>query len=576
MSTGVLDVMSKSRMGIEVNEISKARVDWWRGSVIYQVYPRSFCDSKGQGWGDLNGIRSRLGYLAKLGVDILWISPVFKSPMKDFGYDIEDHRAIDSMFGTDADFDDLVADAKRFGLKIMVDLVLSHVSDTHPWFVDAASNVDSEYSDCFVWADPKPDGTPPNNWLSFFGGSSWTWNATRRQYYLHHFLKSQPDLNFHSPKVRQEALSIARYWLDRGVSGFRLDTVNFYVHDALLRDNPPTEPTGEAITQESNPYSYQDHIYDKNRPETVDFLDELGALMAEYPESITLGEIGSVRRRSWPLIHQYTEGQRLDLCYSFDLLGDTLSAPYLRDVIQRQVHDAPHTWPCWALSNHDVARSASRLAPRHVPIEQAARCNAALLLSLRGTPCLYQGEELGLPDVEVAFEDLQDPYGIQFWPDYKGRDGCRTPIPWALSRPQCGFTTSATPWLPIADTHRHRAVDQQNADAQSVLMYVRQLISLRKHENCLRYGDMRLLESPTGVFAFARTTDTTTVHCYFNLTHQPITVDVAASPGTQLLMSGSLEWAPYRLSHSLSLAPWTWAWLRIPATRTQAPDPSCP
>ena len=404
-------------------------MDWWKSGTIYQVYPRSFCDSSHRGWGDLNGVRTKLPYLASLGVDAVWISPFFKSPMKDFGYDVEDHRSVDPMFGTDTDFDHLIADAKQLGIKIIVDLVLSHVSDTHPWFQDASRSKDSEYSNHFVWADAQADGSPPNNWLSIFGGSAWAWHPERRQYYLHNFLKSQPDLNFHEPGVRAEALSIARYWLERGVSGFRLDTVNFYFHDQALRSNPKSTHVGNTLVPDSNPYSNQDHVYDKNRPEVVTFLEELGQLTKQYPGTVTLGEVGAIEARSWHLINEYTQEERLSLCYSFDLLGEHFSAQHFRKVINRSLEQAPNTWPCWAFSNHDVARTASRLTPEGVSSERVTRLTLSLLMSLRGTPCIYQGEELGLEEVEIPYEKLQDPYGLEFWPEFVGRDGCRTPMP---------------------------------------------------------------------------------------------------------------------------------------------------
>ena len=540
--------------------MSQENPDWWRGGAIYQIYPRSFSDSRQRGWGDLNGIRRRLPYLASLGVDVVWVCPFFKSPMEDFGYDVEDHRRVDPMFGTDEEFDLLIAEAQSMNIKIMVDLVLSHVAKSHRWFQDASKNPDSEYSDCFVWADAKPDGSPPNNWLSIFGGSAWAWNSVRCQYYLHNFLVSQPDLNFHDPRVRAEALSIARFWLERGVSGFRLDTVNFYFHDRELRDNPATDHRDEALTKDSNPYGFQDHIYDKNRPEVLSFLSELGALMREYPGTVTLGEIGSIRKRSWSLIRDYTDGDRLSLCYTFDLLGGTFSAPYIRDTLRRSLREAPNAWPCWAYANHDVERSATRLAPDGVAPDTIARLSNSLLLSLRGTPCIYQGEELGLEEVSVPFEQLQDPYGIEFWPDYVGRDGCRTPMPWEHAKPGCGFTSDAEPWLPIPEAHRQRAVSVQEEDPDSPLNHFRRVVAMRRREPALQIGDMSVLDGSDQLLSYVRSHEGVSVCCYFNLSGESVSLTHLGLEAAVIFDGRLDDWR--QEAGPLTIEPWSWVWVR--------------
>ncbi|MEM9268958.1 MAG: alpha-amylase family glycosyl hydrolase, partial [Pseudomonadota bacterium] len=271
--------------------------DWWRGAVIYQIYPRSFQDSNGDGIGDLRGIIDRLPYVASLGVDAIWISPFFTSPMEDFGYDVSDYRDVDPMFGTLGDFDALIERAHGLGLRVMIDLVLSHTSAQHPWFEESRQSRDNPKSDWYVWADPNLDGTPPNNWLSIFGGSAWAWDGTRRQYYLHNFLASQPDLNFHCEAVQDALLDVARFWLEQGVDGFRLDTINFYVHDKDLRSNPalPVEARNATIAPDVNPYNYQDHLYDKNRPENLAFLRRLRAVMDDYPDTAAVGEVGDAQ-----------------------------------------------------------------------------------------------------------------------------------------------------------------------------------------------------------------------------------------------------------------------------------------
>ena len=540
--------------------MSNEGIDWWRSGVIYQIYPRSFSDSAGRGWGDLNGIRNRLPYVASLGVDGIWISPFFKSPMKDFGYDVEDHRSVDPMCGTDADLDALIAEANDLGLRIMVDLVLSHVADVHPWFEDAKRSRDSPYSDYFVWAEPRPDGGPPNNWLSVFGGSAWSWNATRRQYYLHNFLASQPDLNFHHPAVRQEALALARFWLERGVSGFRLDTVNFYFHDPELRDNPAAEDRFTTVAHESNPYSYQDHRYDKNRPEVVSFLSELGELTGQFPGAATLGEVSCIQSRTWPLIQEYTSQDRLSLCYNFELLGDKFTAPYLRGVISRGLEEAPDAWPCWAFSNHDVARSATRLDPTGDSPEAIASLSASILLSLRGTPCIYQGEELGLTEAHVPYELLQDPYGVEFWPDYVGRDGCRTPMPWSPTARHCGFTDSATPWLPIPAEHPERSVSVQEAQPESTLNGFRRVLAMRQSEPCLKHGSLHVLEGSDQVLAYERSFEGETIQCYFNLSSETVVLEPPRLESAEVFDGSASTWR--EASAGLQLAPWRWAWLR--------------
>ena len=400
--------------------------DWWRGAVIYQIYPRSFQDDTGDGIGDLRGITRRLPYIASLGVDAIWISPFFTSPMKDFGYDVSDYCDVDPMFGTLADFDALVHAAHVHGLKVMIDLVLSHSSDQHPWFGESRADRYNDKANWYVWADAKPDGTPPNNWLSIFGGSAWSWDARRCQYYLHNFLVSQPDLNFHEPKVQDALLDVARFWLERGVDGFRLDTINFYTHDAQLRDNPPlpVEARNASIAPAVNPYNHQEHLYDKNRPETLEFLRKLRALMDPYGAA-AVGEVGDAQR-GLEIMGEYTAGDDLvQMCYAFELLsGEQPDAAHVAEVMDHVARVASDGWACWAYSNHDVVRHATRWNLT----EDAQRLFATLLMCLRGSACIYQGEELGLTEASVAFDDLQDPYGIEFWPEFKGRDGCRTPM----------------------------------------------------------------------------------------------------------------------------------------------------
>ncbi|MGB3554367.1 MAG: alpha-amylase family glycosyl hydrolase, partial [Jannaschia sp.] len=452
---------------------------------------------------------------ASLGVDAIWISPFFTSPMKDFGYDVSDYRDVDPMFGTLADFDRLVDTAHRLGVRIMIDLVLSHSSDQHPWFQESRADRSNPKSDWYVWADPKPDGTPPNNWLSIFGGTAWHWDARRLQYYLHNFLSSQPDLNFHAPAVQQALLDETRFWLDRGVDGFRLDTINFYFADDHLRDNPalPPEKRNAKIAPSVNPYNHQDHIYSKNRPENLDFLRRFRALLDEYPGTAAVGEIGDAQM-GMELLGEYTRaGQGVQMCYAFDFLaGDPLTAHRVEEVFHRLDEAAPDGWACWAMSNHDVTRHVSRWNLD----EGGARCYATLLHVLRGSVCLYQGEELGLSEARVSFEDLRDPYGIEFWPEYVGRDGCRTPMVWEASNTNGGFS-DAKPWLPVAHEHLGNAVALQEAREDALLHHYRRMIALRAASPALRIGDQVGMHANGDLLTFERTVEGERWFCAFNL-----------------------------------------------------------
>ncbi|MFZ5658050.1 MAG: alpha-glucosidase family protein [Pseudomonadota bacterium] len=492
---------------------------WWRGAVIYQIYPRSFLDTNGDGIGDLPGIIEKLDYVAGLGVDAIWISPFFKSPMADFGYDIADPRAVDPMFGMLDDFDRLLAKAHSLGLKVMIDQVLSHTSDQHDWFRESRQSRDNARADWYVWADARPDGTPPNNWLSIFGGVAWRWEPRRCQYYLHNFLSSQPDLNFHNPAVREAQLDNLRFWLDRGVDGFRLDSINFCFHDAQLRDNPPKPEhlrTGRGFAAD-NPYAFQYHYYNNTQPENLAVLEDVRALMDRYPDVAALGEISS--EDSLATMAEYVRPGRLHMGYSFELLTDDFSAAYIRGTVERLEASMADGWPCWAISNHDVRRAVTRWGGDAAG-DALARQLVALVCSLRGSVCLYQGEELGLPEADVPFELLQDPYGIAFWPNFKGRDGCRTPMPWDGGA-QAGFTEGA-PWLPVAATHHPRSVAKQEADPQSVLNAVRAFLRWRRTQPALVEGDIRFLDTPEPVLAFVREHEGQRLLVAFNLSAAPV------------------------------------------------------
>ncbi|MES2049101.1 MAG: alpha-amylase family glycosyl hydrolase [Pseudomonadota bacterium] len=480
--------------------VATKQQDWWRDAVIYQVYPRSFMDSNGDGVGDLPGITSKLAYIAALGVDIVWISPFFTSPMRDFGYDVADYCDVDPLFGTLADFDQLVARAHQLGLKVMIDQVLSHSSDQHPWFVESRQNKTNAKADWYVWADPQLDGTPPNNWLSIFGGSAWQWDTRRCQYYLHNFLTTQPDMNFHQLAVQQAHLENMRFWLERGVDGFRLDACIFHFHDEQLRNNPAITEHKNAAVAKSNPYGMQSHIYDTTRPENLVFFEKVRTLLNEY-DAISIGEIGA--DDALAVMAQYTaDDNKLHMAYSFNLLTDDHSAAYIRRQVEEFEAKVKGGWASWSVGNHDVTRVMTRWGGKDARLEYA-KALLAMQLSLKGTPCLYQGDELALTEADLPYEVLQDPVGLIFWPEVKGRDGCRTPMPWDANEINAGFSTGK-PWLPVPAEHAAASVKQQQQDPTSVLNFSSKLIAWRKTVPQLMRGDIAFYDAPEPVLALRR------------------------------------------------------------------------
>ncbi|MDE3079636.1 MAG: alpha-glucosidase [Paracoccaceae bacterium] len=498
--------------------------DWWRGAVVYQIYPRSFQDDSGDGIGDLPGITRRLPHIADLGADAIWLSPIFTSPMADMGYDVSNYTDIDPLFGTLADFDALVARAHDLGLKVIIDQVLSHTSDRHPWFTESRADKTNPRADWYVWADPNPDGTPPNNWLSVFGGPAWEWDTRRRQFYLHNFLSAQPDLNFHQPAVQDALLETMRFWLERGVDGFRLDTVNFYFHDAALRSNPPwPQPDGRPAV---NPYEMQTHLHSKTQPENIGFLQRMRALLDRYDARAMVGEVGE-SQRALQVMEEYTRGEdRLHMAYSFEMLGPDFTPAHFRRQIDGFFTGAPDGWPWWSFSNHDVQRHVTRWADHGKDAASLAKLAIALLIGFEGTIGLYQGEELGQTETDLLYEELTDPPGLKFWPENKGRDGCRTPMVWETGRPNAGFTTG-TPWLPVKPPQAARAVDVQAADAGSVLHAYRAALAFRKAEPLLRRGRTRFLDLPEPILGFTRHDRQAALTCLYNLSPHPVSLVVA-------------------------------------------------
>lgn len=489
--------------------------EWWRGAVIYQVYPRSFADSNGDGVGDLKGIADHLEHIASLGVDAVWLSPFFTSPMKDFGYDVADYRDVDPVFGTLADFDALIEKARGLGLKIIIDMVFAHTSDAHPWFRAGRASRTGDKADWHVWADAKPDGSPPSNWQSVFGGPAWTWDARRGQYYMHNFLPEQPQLNLHAPPVQDALLDVARFWLDRGVDGFRFDAINFAMHDPELTDNPPLPPGGKR----TRPFDFQDKVHNQSQPGIVDFLRRIRAVTDGYPGAFSVAEVGGDRAERE--MQAFTAGDGLlNSAYGFLFLY----APELRAALVREVADIWHGrdgqgWPSWTFSNHDAPRAVSRWAEGRDP-RAFAEMAMLLLMCLRGNVFIYQGEELALPQAEVPFERLVDPEAIANWPETLGRDGARTPIPWRADASHAGFS-KAEPWLPMDPRHPPLAVDRQEADPSSMLHATRRLVSLRQRSGALRLGDMQILGSSGDLLVFERALGDERLICVFNLGHAP-------------------------------------------------------
>jgi alpha-glucosidase len=500
---------------------------WWRSAVIYQIYPRSYADSNGDGVGDLRGITAKLPYVRDLGVDAIWISPFFPSPMKDFGYDVSDYWNIDPLFGTLDDFDALIEAAHALGLKVIIDQVWSHTSTEHPWFIESRSNRTNPKADWFVWVDPLPDGTPPNNWRSIFGGSAWQWEPRRHQYYLHNFLVEQADINWLNDEAVAALMDVGRFWLKRGVDGFRLDAINYLLHDPALRSNrarPPEMPWPEGVSP-GNPFGRQLFDYNINQPGVPEKMKAVRALMNEFPGTMTMGELVNAED-SATLAAAYVGEEGLHTCYTWGLLHPQASDKKEMARILRHVTaafgDHPHTW---ALGNHDFKRLVSRWGQEGQKNDALAKMALTLTGFLNGSVCLYQGDELGLTEAEIPFEAMRDPYGITFYPEFKGRDGCRTPMPWKKDGENAGFGVG-TPWLPVPTEHRAQAVDVQEKDAASVLSYARWFFAWRKQQAALLEGTMTVLDEglPDNLIGIQRTLAGHTVTGYFNLSSLPVSL----------------------------------------------------
>jgi glycosidase len=492
---------------------------WWRDGVIYQVYPRSFADANGDGVGDLEGIRQKLDYLAWLGVDGVWISPFFPSPMADFGYDVADYCDVDPLFGTLADFDRLLRDAHARGIRVILDFVPNHSSDQHPWFRESRSSRSNPKRDWYLWRDPAPGGGPPNNWISLFGGPAWEWDETTGQYYLHSFLKEQPELNWRNPELERAMHDVLRFWLDRGVDGFRIDVAHRLAKDPELRSNPRVEGSSDAG------YGGQHHLYDEDHPDLHAFYKRMRALADEYDERVLIGEVYLLDPQR--VAKYYGHGDQLHQGFNFSLLsGEWSGGRFKREVERFQAAVPPQGWPNQVLSSHDVHRHATRYDHEQLG-EARARLAALLLLALRGTPFLYYGEELAMRCVWIPPERLRDPVAFRLHPSLT-RDPERTPMQWDAT-PYAGFS-SAEPWLPVHYDSTFRNVDAQSRDASSTLHLYRALISLRRSHVALSRGAQRTLEAPCDVFAFERTHGAERFVAALNFGDEPATCALGDAP----------------------------------------------
>jgi alpha-glucosidase len=534
-----------------------AAAPWWRGAVLYHVYIRSFFDSDGDGHGDLQGVLAKLDYIQRLGVDGIWLSPIHPSPDRDWGYDVADFEGVHPDYGTVDDFRELLAAAHERGLKVLLDEVLAHTSDEHAWFVESLSGgPDGPRADWYVWADPQADGTAPNNWLSVFGGPAWAYQPARRQHYHHKFLRQQPKLNWRAPAAREAALSVLDRWLGEGVDGFRLDVANAYLHDAALTDNPAVPPEERGEAEWAHAGNLQRHLFDSNLEENCGLMEVVRRRVEAHGERFVFGEFSEEEERCGAYL---SPEDGLHSAYTFVLLLQKALTPAFVREHYRTLARFPAHWPTISFSNHDVPRTVSRFGGERPP-QDLARLMFALLLSLKGTILVYQGEELGLPQAQIPRRLQRDPVGDLYWPYDGGRDGCRTPMPWDAGLPNLGFS-EGQPWLPAADAHGPLSVADQEEDEESNLAFARQMIALRKSSPALTLGEIDFLDPAGPILAFVRRDGDEAVACVFNLSDEPQFVDLPEVEGGALhpLRAGDADLR----GGSLGLAPWAAAFVAL-------------
>lgn len=500
-------------------EMTEQSQPWWKGAVVYQVYIRSFFDTNGDGQGDLPGVLAKLDYIQSLGIDCIWLSPVHPSPNRDWGYDISDYEGIQHDYGTMADFQAVIDGAHQRGLKVILDEVLCHCSDEHPWFREALDAASAK-ADWFVWADPKPDGTAPNNWLSVFGGPAWAYRPERRQHYHHKFLRTQPKIDWRNPAAREACMKVMDFWLDKGVDGFRLDVANAYLHDPSLTDNPAVEERFRDERYWSDASQMQRRLYEANNPDNITALDEIRRRVeAHGPDRWVFGEFSEEPQRSGAYA---ASDEGLHAGYTFNMLLAKTYSPAFVKANYATLAAYPRHWPCASFSNHDVPRTAQRFATTAADRPAIAQLMLALLLSLKGVALMYMGEELGLPDGDLRRDQLRDPVGDLYYPDNKGRDGCRIPIPWTEGANH-GFS-SGVPWLPAVPEHNGLSVATQSADPASTLNVLRQLTAARKGSGPLKWGDITFLDLRDPILGFTRSHAGETVTCLFNMSDAAVDV----------------------------------------------------
>jgi alpha-glucosidase len=524
-----------------IGEMDQGHNDWWRDGIFYQIYPRSFQDSNADGVGDIAGIVARLPYLRSLGVDAVWLSPVFPSPMADFGYDISDYTGIDPLFGSIEDFDALVSAAHAVGLKLILDLVPNHTSDRHPWFIESRASRDNPKRDWYLWRDPKPDGSAPNNWLSEFGGSAWTLDETTGQYYYHAFLAQQPDLNWRNSDVREAIWEVMRFWLRKGVDGFRVDVIWHLIKDAQFRDNPPNPHYREGRP----PHEKILTKYSTDQPEVQQVVAEMRGVIDEFDDRVLIGEIYLPVER---LVAYYGNDLRgAQMPFNFALLSTLWSARSIEKIIADYEAALPNgAWPNWVLGNHDRPRVASRVGT------EQARVAAMLLLTLRGTPTLYYGDEIGMRQVAIPPDQVQDPFEKNVPGIGVGRDGCRTPMQWDAT-PNAGFST-AKPWLPLADDFARENVANLEADAQSILALYKALIGLRKQSPALRSGDYVPVAADGDLLLYRRWRDGATITVVLNLGAEPVSLESnARGLAGEILLSTLMDRNGEKITDTLDL-----------------------
>lgn len=514
---------------------------WWQRGIIYQIYPRSFMDSDGDGVGDLSGIRSKLDYLQWLGVDAIWISPIFPSPMADFGYDISNYTDIDPLFGTLDDFDALLADAHHRGLKVLLDYVPNHTSDRHPWFIDARSSRESLKRDWYIWCDPAPDGGPPNNWRSNFGGGAWQWEEKTGQYYYHAFLKEQPDLNWRNPEVQEAMLNVLRFWLDRGVDGFRVDVMHHMLKDTEFRNNP----SNPAWRPGMPPYRELLTTYTADLPEVQEIVAKMRRIVEEYSDRMLVGEIYLPVERL--MAYYGASGTGAHLPFNFQLIGLPWNARDIAAAVERYEALLPsYAWPNWVLGNHDKPRIATRVGAAQ------ARVAAMLLLTLRGTPTLYYGDEIGMTNVAIPSDQVKDPYEKNVPGLGLGRDPVRTPMQWNGDE-SADFTTGQ-PWLPLADDYKTVNVAVERQQPTSLLSLYHRLIELRRAEPALSVGEIAPLPAENDLMAYVRKTEDRRLLIVLNFGANPQSFNLAYLKSRAcLLVSTHLDRDHEKLADDLEL-----------------------